>query len=343
MPHPIHTLPADARAALAARQPQLIPLMGPTYRRAGVPCRYEGPVVTWCATCTGEAAEARHVRQCLHPDVDWDLCTRGPVGPDVKACSACFDFQIPGVLLCGGYGDFYAIEAMMSPEAKRATGAVHIACPAADDIATLIRHVRGWEGVDTYVLPTNGRTYHTKWAVEQAFGPLPGVEDWSIASTFPKNLPYVGSGLLSSPLGPVPDFVPDPPYVAIVPHSGWGRWHDRDFSPADWAACLATLDRLSLTGVMLSKETAPVAPDHPRLVDLRGQTTILETIEILKHAVGYAGIDSGLSVLAAKLFPADRLAVKSVKDHCYQWKHVYFAPWTTYQFLDTKLNTTHWR
>jgi hypothetical protein len=49
------------------------------------PCPHEGPVVTW-ATC---GSDARHVRQCLHDDADWDLCTRGPNNGGAQSCRAC--------------------------------------------------------------------------------------------------------------------------------------------------------------------------------------------------------------------------------------------------------------
>jgi hypothetical protein len=38
------------------------------------------------------------------------------------------------------------------------------------------------------------------------------------------------------------------------------------------------------------------------------------------------GIDSALSVLAAKIFAADRLAIKSRNKHLYSYRHVYYAP-----------------
>ena len=36
------------------------------------PCVHEGPVVTRCLAC----AEELKVRQCEHPEADWDFCAR---------------------------------------------------------------------------------------------------------------------------------------------------------------------------------------------------------------------------------------------------------------------------
>lgn len=53
-----------------------------------ITCPHEGPIVQW-ANCN---CEAKHVRQCLHPDAEHDLCTRGPnSGKDtnVVSCEGC--------------------------------------------------------------------------------------------------------------------------------------------------------------------------------------------------------------------------------------------------------------
>lgn len=61
-------------------------------------CRWEGPVVEWCKTCTGAPAENRHVRLCLLDLDGWDVerCVRGASGsPEIQSCSSCPHHQ-PG-------------------------------------------------------------------------------------------------------------------------------------------------------------------------------------------------------------------------------------------------------
>ncbi len=70
-----------------------------------LPCRYEGAVVEFCAGCSPEAGEFRHVRDCDK----WERATRRPVSPAVRACSTCADYD-PGKVVefhlsAGGIGD----------------------------------------------------------------------------------------------------------------------------------------------------------------------------------------------------------------------------------------------
>lgn len=65
------------------------PAVHPAARRE-LPCAHEGHVVEACKSCGPK--EGRHVRQCLHPTADRDLCTRDRVGPAVQACVDCPDY-----------------------------------------------------------------------------------------------------------------------------------------------------------------------------------------------------------------------------------------------------------
>lgn len=51
-------------------------------------------MVEACKSCGGDK-EGRHVRQCLHPTADRDLCTRERIGPLVQACADCPDYNPP--------------------------------------------------------------------------------------------------------------------------------------------------------------------------------------------------------------------------------------------------------
>lgn len=322
----------------------------PVVRTPSRVCLYEGPVVE-SASCGCRGAEDFHVRLCHHPnptDPDRDKCTRQPVGPAVQACTTCPDqkFKVddpdpPGILLTGGIGDAFALESMMPVEERDQLERVCYASPATREIRALFMALPNYPKLRRHdVLPTGSKSHYIKDTVEADTGrDLARILDWSIAVEFPKNKTYVGSSFLIHRLADPPH--PGKPYVVVVPHSTWGRWDNRDFSADDWRMCLAILDELDLLGVVLCREKLEI-PDHPRLVNWQGKTGILESVEILKRADGYLGIDSGLSVLAAKLFPGNRLSVKSVWSHCLNWKHVYFAPWMRYDFLQPYLDVTRW-
>ena len=99
-------------------------------------------------------------------------------------------------------------------------------------------------------------------------------------------------------------------FVCVCPWTcSVGKGSSRNFSSADWNCVYQLLDNNSLTGVLLGHPKRKL--EHPLLINLTGQTTILESIEILKRSAGYLGIDSYLSVLAPML-DFELLAIKTV-------------------------------
>lgn len=106
----------------------------------------------------------------------------------------------------------------------------------------------------------------------------------------------------------------------------------RDFKDYDWEFLKAYLTKRRCFGVILNIGDDPV-PEHPLLINLTNKTSFLESVEILKKASGYIGIDSSLSVLAAKVFSPPHLAIKSNNNHCYIWSAVYYAPQIEQPFL----------
>ncbi len=249
------------------------------------------------------------------------------------------------ILCTGGIGDVWAVESMFSVELRERLECVYVACPASAEIALLWNALRGTPAYprlrNVEVLKTGRRTHYAIASVEAAVGKLPeGVEDWSILNVFPRRLPYTGSTFLLRDLADV-EYIPAGSYIVIVAGSSWGRYDGRDFTSADWKATLGLLDREKLQGVVLRREVEPI-PRHPRLIDLQGLPSILASVEILKGAVGYVGVDSCLSVLASKLFPAGRLCVKSVSAHCWENRENYFAPRREFPFLRRQVDVSQW-
>jgi hypothetical protein len=241
----------------------------------------------------------------------------------------------------GGIGDLFAVEARIPPAGRAALEQAHYAAPAAAELRELMAALPNYPRLRLHrVLPTGRRTHYSRRTVERRHGKLPpGVEDYSIGARFPMNLPLVGSSFLAHRVA-APE-LPPVPYVVLVPHSTWGQWADRNFNPADWAACLAFLDARGLYGVVLCRERLPL-PAHPRLLDWQGRTSILESVEVLKGAEGYLGIDSCLSVLAAGRFPATRLAVKGHGAWLLANLPNYYAPHTAFPFVTRHLTPPAW-
>lgn len=78
-------------------------------------------------------------------------------------------------------------------------------------------------------------------------------------------------------------------------------------------------------------------PKESNIIDLSNKTTFLESIEILKNGYGYWGIDSVFSVFATKVFPANRLMIKTINTWCLKCAYIYYAPFKEFPFLGEDL------
>lgn len=309
-------------------------------RFAPLPCIHLGAPtgeLRECPTCTGKVA-VKLLACALHTQ-----CTTDKLITGVECCNICKDRTTAArpadptstMLLTGGLGDVIAVESFMSPEERERIETIYYACPWIAELRAIFSALPNFPNLKTHNELTPKRTYYQKSDVEAAHGPLPPLTDYSILKVFPQRRTYTGSSLLAYPLpATLPTF--DKPYMVVVPTSRWGRWNDRDFSESDWQTCLGYLERHDMLGVVLFNGNDFIR-DHPRLVNLQNKTNILESVETLKRAAGYMGIDSAISVLAAKLFPVKRLAIKSVWKHCYEHKHIYYAPHTDFRFLQRRI------
>ena len=103
----------------------------------------------------------------------------------------------------------------------------------------------------------------------------------------------------------------------------------RNFVDIDYINTIKFLNENNITGVMLSKvfiEIPSFTDTSANIVNLSCKTTIVESIEILKHSCGYIGIDSFLSVIASKLDNCKKKYVKCNNTHARNFKHIYWYP-----------------
>lgn len=311
---------------------------------APVQCIYLGPTTGETVTCSGcRGGKGVHLKlfSCaLHGE-----CTMTtPVGGRA-CCSRCPDRRteiIPAaasILITGGIGDILALESLMTDEDRTSLQEVILACPAQDQIESILKSLP-FPNLKTIrrIQLNSGVVIRYKSQLEALNDlKLPQTSDWSIQVIFPQRS-YSYSSIVDTTLTDLPP-VPNP-YAVIVPASGWGRWPDRNFNLTDWSTVLDFLDRSGLSGIVIGAERVSI-PKHERLFDYQGTTNILQSIELVKKAQAYLGIDTWASVLAAKVLPTHRLAIKSVWPHCYEWKHIYFAPHKEFPFLNSTLKVLH--
>lgn len=164
-----------------------------------------------------------------------------------------------------------------------------------------------------------------------------GVEDWGVYSRSGRQYTYRGCALLNHVLAKVGKFKLPKEFTLVQPTTPVNNPTQRgirDFRPEDWAGALRVLEERDDVGVVLNVGGDPI-PEHPRLIDLTGKTTVAESVEIAKRAHSYLGIDSWLSILCSKFLPRHRLVVLSRNPQFFNDAHIYMAPHAKYDFVVT--------
>jgi ADP-heptose:LPS heptosyltransferase len=257
---------------------------------------------------------------------------------------------IPGnpMLLTGGIGDVLTLESFLTADERAMLPKIYYATQKRREIERLFAAVPCFPALKVHDAVWDDFSkfwcFYSKAEVAAklkaaAVEPPPDLRyarDFSILEKFKEihagRRAYTGSSFLNHTLADVGRFALPTPYAVVCPYSSDKRNPARDFDAADWAGCLAYLKATGLTGVVVNAGKDKV-PASDLLVDLSNQTTITEAVEVLKVAAAYVGIDSCLSVLAAKLFFAPNLIVKSVSAHCHQNAKIYYAPQTDFGFM----------
>ncbi len=242
------------------------------------------------------------------------------------------------ILLTGGLGDLFAIEAGWSDDFRSQIREMYWATSRSKQFRELFdllpnfqitRHVELWD--DWSSLPT---FFSRKHLQDHIACSIDDVDDWSISQAFPKLSIAPQSSFLRHRIARVDRDLPDD-FVVVVDSTPYNRpehRQNRDFTREDWTGLIARLEEEHIHGVILNSGDKR-APDHSLLIDLTGETTLAESVEILKRASGYYGIDSALSVLAAKLFTADRLWIRARNQHVYKYLDRYYRPHDDFPFV----------
>jgi hypothetical protein len=226
----------------------------------------------------------------------------------------------------GGLGDVMLLESFYPSSPKHIVWASR-ARPDVEPIFRLIypdcQHSNQWEGIDERYVRHNHKILQED---------CPGdCEDWGIFAKFPwiraGKIKAKGSSCLRVELADVSRFSVPEPFVVIQadsPYNDPDLRRERQLTQEDWKVILDRLDREDRWGVVVDCDRADAPPQHKRLVNLVGKTSLAESIEILKRAVGYYGIDSCLSVLASQRFDRKNLLIKWQGFHVKAWAGAYY-------------------
>jgi hypothetical protein len=255
-------------------------------------------------------------------------------------------FSSTSILLTGGLGDVLAIEAFFSDGLRNKLQTICYATQKSAMIHSCFKALPNYKATPIIVWSefNNFWCFYTKEEVQAKFngkGGRPPTEfyfsqDYSINTIFPRirnrDLAYNGSSFVNHKLTDITDLKLPARYLTVAPYSSDKRNGERDFKEDDWNELLKYANQHQLPLVVLNDKAEQV-PSDPLITDLSGRTTVVQALEVVKAGCGYVGIDSSVSVIAAKLFTKDKLAVRSRNGHCYAYQDIYYAPQTDFSFI----------
>lgn len=249
------------------------------------------------------------------------------------------------VVFTGGIGDIITIDSFFTNEDRQkikkiywATKTHHLSQQLfiKESYPNLKKHIVAWNQFDLF--PSFGEA---NW-INKFTTPPPGynqAQDLSIANIFKtiidNNIPFQGSCLLKNPLTNIKKFKLPKEYICITPGTDN---HDgvRNFTQYELINLDKWLIHTNQLGVIIGTIPIPVCQN---IIDLTNKTTMLESVEILKNAYGYIGVDSWLTVLATQLFDTNRLVIKSNNMHLFLYKTIYYGSQKSFDFIIRKIES----
>lgn len=224
-----------------------------------------------------------------------------------------------------GLGDVFAVLSRLSDEEQAQIEVIHWGTPKSFQMRSLFRATEAYKHIR-----------HEQWNhVRQR---PQSILDCSIQKQFPtfRTRPFNPSKFLTLTADLTRFNLPSK--YAVIQHDTTAHTTEasrklRKLHPEEWQVILDWLEGRDLVGVVLNTDGTEAPPDHPRLLNLIGQTSLVESVAILNQANAYTGIASCLCVLASQLFDADNLLVKGPEVNLWRNRESYFAPHTSYPFL----------
>lgn len=252
------------------------------------------------------------------------------------------------IVITGGIGDAIAIESLMTDAEREQIETIYYATRAVTGCKQLFTKIPSFPRLQNQITVWNDFSKHFAFydalQMTRRIGThgkhyLPIIKevkeakDFSISKIFNEKRSYTYSSFIRFELANTNFNLPKE-YVCVCPYTiSDQRDKKRDFNEKDWETTTKILKEMDLPGVVINQGESYI-PDN--YINLANKTTIREAIEVVKASKGYIGIDSCLSVIAAKV--CDLKIIKSCNDHCYRWAHVYFAPNLTWPFLKKEIS-----
>lgn len=247
------------------------------------------------------------------------------------------------MFVTGGIGDVIALSCFL--DVPETIETVFYATRKRDDVEAFVstlcpastKHVSAWDDwSERWCFHSLGEYVRTTGRNEIA-----DADDWSIATQFPRDLPFRGLPWnVGHPLSSIHKIDLPERYAVFQPFSCDKRDPHRDFNREEIKHVVEWSERHGLLLVLLNSGNDEPITNAPNLIDLQNRTNIFGSIDVTLGAAAYIGIDSAMSQVATKVLPSHRLAIKSTNirpghGHYYKSLHWYAAPHTSFPFVGT--------
>ena len=251
------------------------------------------------------------------------------------------------ILITGAIGDFITVESYIPEKELKKIRKVYLASPKSKFLIHLFKLLPYWKDMEVEVIWDDWTNLPYIEGKEQLTGLLKDkpknwqkVTDYSIFTVFKDGLlsNFKQSSFIKNKVSEIKQILPDK-FIVINPNSVFRSPNSRkDIEPIEWANIKNYLAQTDQYAVVLGiHEDSYQIPNDSRIINLMSKTSVEESIEIIKIANGYIGIDSFLSVLAAQLFTADKILIKSLSPHVMLSKKYYYHPQKEFDFITNNI------
>lgn len=236
------------------------------------------------------------------------------------------------ILLTGGVGDIIALESFMDDEFIINLRRIAYATRATNSLMNMFKSCPKFDHIEHHVLRDGPRVFFDRRGVVESFrgNTIPPILneciDLSILDSFYKCQDYIGTSFIEN-RADISRFDLPKDYWVLCPASV-NFIKSRDFGILEWEK-IQKLELMGYRFVVLGMGNFHI----PTGINLMNKTTWAEALKITYGAIGYIGIDSALSVYAAKVMNSKNLIIRMSNDFTNKFKHVYYAPNIRFPFL----------
>lgn len=217
-------------------------------------------------------------------------------------------------LVCNGLGDWFVIDSLLTETEKKALSVVWLAGQSALFVRDAIN--LAYPRVKVQLLD-HLNTYGSATNVQRRFPHVPkDAIDLSIHTVFPSLRDFQGSSYERVVMERDRYELPEK-YYAIQDRSCYKN-EKRNYTKDDWKRAKEFLYQQQAQGVLLYHEKIEKIPEG--IIDWTG-STLQNSIAVIKYSQGFIGVDSSMSILAAKL--NKQVFIKTYGDWFTKWQGRY--------------------